>query len=160
MSIRSSMNKIYDLLAKHLPSNGLRIGCQRAKGVRIGGNVYLAYDVNIDLVCPDLVEIGDNVRIGIGVIILAHNRPSDAWLPHLGQVQERVRIERNAVIAAGAIILPGVTVGECAIVREGTVVDKDVPPFSVVTGNPAQVVETLLPDKVPRDLLDQARASP
>lgn len=99
MGVRSSLNKIYDLLSKHLPSNAMRIGCQRAKGVRVGGNVYLAYDVNIDLVYPELVEIGDNVRIGIGVIILAHNRPSDAWLPHLGQVQERVRIERNAVIS-------------------------------------------------------------
>lgn len=160
MGIRSSMNKIYDLLSKHLPSNALRIGCQRAKGVRIGSNVYLAYDVNIDLVCPELVEIGDHVRIGIGVIILAHHRPSDAWLPHLGQVQKRVRIERNAVISAGAIILPGVTVGECAIVREGTVIDKDVPPFSVVIGVPARVVETLLPDEATRELLGQARASP
>lgn len=160
MGIRSSMNKIYDLLSKHLPSNTLRIGCQRAKGVRIGSNVYLSYDVNIDLVCPELVEIGDNVRIGIGVIILAHNRPSDGWLPYLGQVQERVRIERNAVISAGAIILPGVTVGEFAIVREGTVVDEDVLPFSVVAGVPAKVVETLVPDKVAREILGQARASP
>lgn len=160
MGIRSSMNKIYDLLSKHLPSNALRIGCQRAKGVRIGSDVFLAYDVQIDPSCPELVEIGDNVRIGYGVIILAHNRPSDGWLPYLGQVQERVRIESNAVISSGAIILPGVTVGEFAIVREGTVVDKDVPPFSVVIGVPARVVETLLPDKVPRDLLEEVQASP
>ena len=71
------------------------------QGVKIGNNVYLAYDVNIDLVCPELVEIGDNARIGIGVIILAHNRPSDALLAHLGEVQQPVRIVRDAVIAAG-----------------------------------------------------------
>lgn len=160
MGIRSSMNKIYDLLSKHLPSNTLRIGCQRAKGVRIGSNVFLAYDVQIDPSCPELVEIDDNVRIGYGVIILAHNRPSDGWLPYLRQVQERVRIERNAVISSGAIILPGVTVGEFAIVREGTVVDKDVPPFAVVASVPAQVVDTLPRDKVSRERLEQARASP
>jgi acetyltransferase-like isoleucine patch superfamily enzyme len=150
MGIQTSLNKIYDLLSKHLPSNALRIACQRAKGVKIGGNVYLAYDVNIDLVCPELVEIGDNVRIGIGVIILAHNRPSDGWLAHLGDVQQRVRIERDAVIAAGAIVLPGVTVGEFAIVREGSVVEDDVPAFTMVAGVPAKVVRELPRDKVQR----------
>jgi acetyltransferase-like isoleucine patch superfamily enzyme len=143
MGFRGSLNKLFDLLSKHLPSNALRIACQRAKGVKIGRNVYLAYDVNIDLVYPDLVEIGDNVRIGIGVIILAHNRPSDGWLPYLGQVQSPVRIERDAVISAGAIILPGVTVGEFAVVREGTVVEANVAPFTVVRGIPASVIQEL-----------------
>ena len=89
MGLQTSLNKIYDLLSKRLPSNALRIACQRGKGVKIGNNVYLAYDVNIDLVCPELVEIGDNARIGIGVIISAHNRPSDGWLAHLGECSSR-----------------------------------------------------------------------
>ncbi len=156
MGVRTSLNKIYDQLSKHLPSNALRIACQRAKGVKIGRNVYLAYDVNIDLVCPELVEIGDNARIGIGVIILAHNRPSDGWLAHLGEVQRPVRIERDAVIAAGAIVLPGVTVGQFAIVREGTVVEQDVSPFTVVAGVPARVILELPRDKIQSDA--QARA--
>jgi acetyltransferase-like isoleucine patch superfamily enzyme len=151
MGIQASLNKIYDLLSKHLPSNALRIACQRSKGVKIGSNVYLAYDVNIDLVYPELVEIGNNARIGIGVIILAHNRPSDGWLPYLGQVCQPVRIERDAVIAAGAIILPGVTVGEFAIVREGTVVEDDVPPFTVVAGIPARVIQELPREQVGED---------
>lgn len=151
------MNKIYDLLSKHLPSNALRIACQRAKGVRIGRNVYLAYDVNIDMACPELVEIGDNARIGIGVIILAHNRPSDGWLPHLGQVQTRVCIQNHAVVSAGAIILPGVTVGEFAIVREGAVVEENVPPFTVVAGVPARVIERLPLDKAQGGVLAQAK---
>lgn len=148
MGLQASLNKIYDLLSKHLPSNALRISCQRAKGVKIGRNVFLAYDVNIDLVCPELVEVGDNVRIGIGVIILAHNRPSDGWLTYLGQVQKPVRIEKDAVISSGAIILPGVTVGEFAIVREGTVVEEDVPPFTVVAGIPARIITVLPREKV------------
>ena len=147
MGLQTSLNKIYDLLSKHLPSNGLRIACQRAKGVKIGSNVYLAYDVNIDLVCPELVEIGDNARIGIGVIILAHNRPSDGWMAHLGAVQEPVRIGRDAVIAAGAIVLPGVTVGEFAIVREGAVVEQDIPAFTMAAGIPAKVIRELPRDR-------------
>ena len=151
MGLQTSLNKIYDLLSKHLPSNALRIACQRAKGVKVGSNVYLAYDVNIDLACPELVEIGDNARIGIGVIILAHNRPSDGWLAHLGEVEQPVRIGRDAVIAAGAIVLPGVTVGEFAIVREGSVVEQDVPPFTVAAGIPARVIQELPREKVERE---------
>ena len=158
MGLQTSLNKIYDLLSKHLPSNALRIACQRAKGVKIGNNVYLAYDVNIDLVCPELVEIGDNARIGIGVIILAHNRPSDAWLAHLGEVQQPVRIGRDAVIAAGAIVLPGVTVGDFAIVREGAVVEQDVPAFSMAAGIPAKVIQELPRDRVQTSA--QSRGNP
>ncbi|VUZ84855.1 serine O-acetyltransferase [Candidatus Methylomirabilis lanthanidiphila] len=160
MGIRSSMNKIYDLLSKHLPSNALRIGCQRAKGVRIGRNVYLAYDVSIDMACPELVEIGESVRIGIGVIILAHNRPSDGWLAYLGQVQQKVCIRRHAVVSAGAIILPGVTVGEFAIVREGAVVREDVPSFTVVAGVPARVIENLPRDQARDGVVGHGDAPP
>lgn len=142
------LNKIYDLLSKHLPSNDLRIRCQRAKGVKVGNNVYLAYDVNIEMVNPELVEIGDDVRIGIGVVILAHNRPSDGWLPYFGEVREPVRVERGAVIAAGAILLPGVTIGEFSIVREGAVVEEDVAPFTMVSGIPARVIQELPREKV------------
>jgi acetyltransferase-like isoleucine patch superfamily enzyme len=150
MRLQTFLIKIYDLLSKHLPSNALRIACQRAKGVKVGNNVFLAYDVNIDLTVPELVEIGDNARIGIGVIILAHNRPSDGWLAHLGKVEQRVRIERDAVIGSGAIVLPGVTVGEFALVREGSVVEQDVPPYTVAAGIPARVIQELPREKVER----------
>ena len=51
------------------------------------------------------------------------------------------------IIYAGAIITPGVTVGECSIVREGAVVTENVPPYTVVAGAPARVVEQLPRDK-------------
>jgi len=52
-------------------------------------------------------------------------------------------IKRNAWIGAGATILPGVTIGENAIVAAGAVVSRDVPPNTVVAGVPANVVKTL-----------------
>ncbi|MBI4514571.1 MAG: acyltransferase [Deltaproteobacteria bacterium] len=132
--------RILDLLAKLLPVNGWRIACQRAKGVRIGQQVYLASDVNIDLLHPELIEIHDHARIGIGVIILAHNRPGDRLLPLLGEQRAPVVIGRDAALYAGAIVLPGVTIGEGAVVGAGAVVETDVPPFSYACGVPAQVV--------------------
>jgi len=62
-------------------------------------------------------------------------------------VQQSVRIGRDAVIAAGAIVLPGVTVGDFAIVREGSVVEHDAP-FNVAAGMAAKVVQELPRDKV------------
>jgi acetyltransferase-like isoleucine patch superfamily enzyme len=141
------LGKVCDVLAKQVPSNALRVRLQRAKGVRVGANVFIGYDVNIDPSCPELVEIEDHARLGPGVIVLAHSRPGDAWMEHLGEQRERVRIERHAAVYAGSIILPGVTVGECSIVREGSVVTESVPPYTIVAGSPARVIETLPRDK-------------
>ena len=59
-------------------------------------------------------------------------------MKHLGEQVAPVRIRRHASLYAGAIVMPGVTVGEYAIVREGAVVTEDVPPFTVVAGSPAR----------------------
>jgi acetyltransferase-like isoleucine patch superfamily enzyme len=141
------MAKMCDVLARQVPSNELRIRLQRAKGVRIGRHVYLGYDVIIDPAMPWLVDIEDHVRISHGVIILAHTRPGDAWMEHLGEEQGPVRIERHAALYAGSIIQPGVTIGEYAIVRAGAVVEASVPPFTVVAGVPARAVGHLPRDK-------------
>jgi UDP-2-acetamido-3-amino-2,3-dideoxy-glucuronate N-acetyltransferase len=53
---------------------------------------------------------------------------------------EEIVLKRGATIGAGAILIPGVTVGEWAMVGAGAVVTKDVPPFAVVVGNPARVI--------------------
>ncbi len=138
--MRQGWRRLLDLLAKVLPVNSWRIACQRAKGVRIGRNVYLASDVNIDLAYPELVEIQDGARIGIGVIILAHNRPGDRLLAILGEQRAPVVIGREAALYAGAIVLPGITVHEGAVVGAGSVVESDVPPYTCVSGVPAQVI--------------------
>jgi acetyltransferase-like isoleucine patch superfamily enzyme len=154
------MTNLYDLLARHLPSNAMRIRCQRAKGVAIGRNVYLGYDVNIDTAYPEMVAIEDHARIGIGSIILAHSRPADAWMDHLGERRAPVRIGRHAALYPGVIVMPGVTIGECAIVREGSVVVDDVPPFTVVGGSPARVLEELPRNKARAGTADPTSRPP
>ena len=141
------MKGLLDLMARLIPSNALRIRLQRAKGVKIGQNVYLGYDTHIDTAYPDLVEIEDSARVAIGAVVLAHSRPADAWMKHMGEHKAAVRIKRHAAVYAGAILTPGVTVGEYAIVKVGAVVVEDVPPFTVVAGVPARVIEQLPKDK-------------
>ena len=68
-------------------------------------------------------------------------------MDYLGEQRAPVRIKRHAAVYPGAIVMPGVTVGECAIVREGAVVLEPVPPFTVVAGNPARVIKKLPREK-------------
>ncbi|WP_194774804.1 DapH/DapD/GlmU-related protein [Pararhodonellum marinum] len=88
------------------------------------------------------ITIEDNVMIGPQVKITSENHPVDPKIRrHL--ILGQVHIKRNAWIGAGATILPGVTVGENAIVAAGAVVNRDVPDNTVVGGIPAKVIKAI-----------------
>jgi acetyltransferase-like isoleucine patch superfamily enzyme len=93
------------------------------------------------------IEIGDDVMIGSGVHIYVHNhRFDDPSRPIIDQghfSSEPVRLERGCWVGAGCIILPGVTIGENAVVGAGSVVVKDIPPRVIAVGNPARPVRTI-----------------
>jgi acetyltransferase-like isoleucine patch superfamily enzyme len=112
--------------------------------LRIGDNTQISADFFVH--CAGLIEIGKGVRIGARVFIEDSRRDYDhpATLPVDMQITEPapVRIGDGAVVGAGAIILEGVTLGERAVVRPGSVVTRDVKPGSVVLGNPARVTRT------------------
>ncbi len=111
-----------------VPGGGtLRVSLHRARGVSIGRNVWISLNVVLETEFPNLITIGDDAFIGIGVIVIAHFKES-----HSG-----VRIGKQAFIGPGAIILPNVEIGEGAVVTAGSVVTNSVPPMTVVQGNPA-----------------------
>ena len=90
------------------------------------------------------ISIGDNVLIGSGCLITdTDSHP----LSPIDRDNKRtpkskpISIERNVFIGARTIVLKGVTIGEGSVVGAGSVVSKDVPPYSIVVGNPAQVVK-------------------
>lgn len=86
------------------------------------------------------ITIEDDVLIGPRVNITSENHPVDP-ADRKALIPRSVHIKRNAWIGAGATILPGVTVGENAVVAAGAVVSRDVPPNTVVAGIPAKVVK-------------------
>lgn len=86
------------------------------------------------------IAIEDNVLIGPRVNITSENHPLDPS-DRKALIPNPVHIKRNAWIGAGATILPGVTVGENAVVAAGAVVSRDVPPNTVVAGIPAKIIK-------------------
>ena len=108
--------------------------------IRLGKNVFINH------ACSFLdiggITIEDDVQIGPRVNLTSENHPLDPG-DRKTVILGAIIIKRNAWIGAGATILPGVTVGENAIVAAGAVVSRDVPPNTVVAGVPAKVVKTL-----------------
>jgi maltose O-acetyltransferase len=86
------------------------------------------------------VAIGDRSQIGPGVQILAADHPRDAAARATGlEFGRPVRIGSDVWVGAGAIILPGVSVGDGALIGAGSVVTHDVPPGATAFGNPARL---------------------
>jgi len=134
---------ILHILAMNMPHDKLSVIFYRLRGIKIGRNVYIDRGVFIESWRPYLVNIEDNVEIGPKVIIVAIDSSYNTISKDIPILYGGVTIKRNAYIGAGAIILPGVTVGEYSIVAAGSVVTKDVPPRTVVAGVPARVIKTI-----------------
>ena len=95
----------------------------RAMGAKIGKGVAFGLEATMELLYPELVEIGDNSVIGYNVTILTHEMLVDHW--RLGKVQ----IGKNCVIGANTTIMPGVRIADNTIVSAHSLVNKDVSGF-------------------------------
>ena len=114
--------------------------------VNFGRFITIGKNVFINHACSFLdmggITIEDHVLIGPRVNIVTENHPLDPT-DRRALVTQPVVIKRNAWIGAGATILPGVTIGENAVVAAGAVVSKDVPANTVVGGVPAKFIKTI-----------------
>ncbi len=109
--------------------------------IRVGHNVF----INQNCTFYDLggLDIGDDVMIGPNVSIITAGHPLDPSQRRAATIGKPIVIKRNVWIAAGATVIGGVTVGENAVVAAGSVVTKDVPPNTLVGGNPARVIRSI-----------------
>ena len=122
------------------PWGGVRKWLQRKRGVKIGKNVHWGTHVVVDYPYPNFVVVEDGASISGNDYLLAHCKP---LAYHDGCSESYVApviVHKYAWIAVNVTILPGVEIGEGAIVSAGSVVSKDIPPFTVANGNPAKVV--------------------
>lgn len=113
--------------------------CDYGSHIHLGRDVFLNYNCVILDVAE--VRIGDGTQIGPAVQIYAADHPRDPQQRAAGLESARpVRIGRNVWIGGGAIVLPGVEIGDDAVVGAGSVVTRDVPAGATVVGNPARMV--------------------
>jgi len=116
-------------------------GGEKGEGLRIGNNSNIGPYSYIG--CSGYIEIGDNVMISPRVSIYAENHNySKTTIPikQQGITRQNVKIDDDCWIAAHSVILAGVTIGRGSVVAAGSVVTKDVPPYSVVAGVPAKII--------------------
>lgn len=114
--------------------------CDYGFNIRVGDGVFLNF--NCVLLDVAAITIGDGTQIGPGVHIYAADHPHDpAQRAQLLELGRPVNIGRNVWIGGGAIILPGVTIGDDAIIGAGSVVTRDVQPGQTVAGNPARALK-------------------
>ncbi|MCY7857611.1 acyltransferase [Bacillus sonorensis] len=104
--------------------------------MKIGEQSSFALMVMLDVMFPEKISVGRNTVIGYNTTILAHEYLIKEY--RLGEVA----IGDEVMIGANTTILPGVTIGDGAVVSAGTLVHKDVPPGAFVGGNPMRLIYT------------------
>lgn len=104
--------------------------------MEIGEQTSFALMVMLDVMYPEKISVGKNTVIGYNTTILAHEYLIKEY--RLGEV----RIGNEVMIGANTTILPGIEIGDGAIVSAGTLVHKDVPAGTFVGGNPMKVIYT------------------
>jgi len=102
----------------------------------------------LDHAYPEYIILEDDCGLAGYNYVLTHSNPRQHFANILDSFVAKVVIKKGAWIAVGVIILPGVTVGEYSIVSAGSVVTKDVPPYTIVSGNPANVVSHFSPKQL------------
>lgn len=109
--------------------------------IRVGRNVF----INQNCTFYDIggLDIGDDVMIGPNVSLITSGHPIEPSERRASVVARPIVIERNVWIAAGVIVIGGVTVGENSVVAAGSVVTRDVLPNTLVGGNPARVIRSI-----------------
>jgi acetyltransferase-like isoleucine patch superfamily enzyme len=145
MSYRAIRRKILKMLVRFVPDHRVRVALFRKCGYQVGQNVMVGEDLLIVQNADDfadLLSIGDRVSIAQRVTLVLGASPNWSRVRSVFPgYQAKIVIEDDVWIGAGSIILPGVTVGEGAVVGAGAVVTKDVPPYTVAVGVPARPIK-------------------
>ena len=131
-------------------------------GVVIKGHCSIGYDVYYDVGNAKRIHIEEGVWVASRCLLLCHKRDLSQYYvgddyneqPHK---YDDIYLKKGSCVGMGTIVMPGVTIGEGAIVGAGSLVVKDVPPYSIAVGNPAKVVK-YFPEKQTENMKSDAKS--
>jgi acetyltransferase-like isoleucine patch superfamily enzyme len=129
-------------LARWAP-RGVILPIHRLRGVKMGADVFIDPTAIIETAFPENITIGSDVRITAGCVIMSHIK-APHYLRETGLVPVTLKpvvLEDHCFIGVNSVIMPGVTVGKASVVTSGSVVVTNVPPYTMVQGNPAKVIK-------------------
>ncbi|MED2946846.1 heptaprenylglyceryl phosphate O-acetyltransferase [Bacillus subtilis] len=130
-------NFIVIQIARYTPFIGIKNWLYRTfLRMKVGKHTSFALMVMPDIMFPEKISVGTNTIIGYNTTILAHE-----YLIHEYRIG-KVLIGDEVMIGANTTILPGVKIGDGAVVSAGTLVHKDVPDGAFVGGNPMRIIYT------------------
>ena len=146
-SITRAKNAFLYKVLLRFPYSKVRVWAFRRLGHKCGENVYFPSDVVISQVfvrSRSCLTLGNRVSIGPRVTFILDSAPNFSQIRSLltPKVPEII-VEDDAWIGANSVILSGVRIGRDAVIGAGSVVTKDVEPFTIVAGNPARVIKRL-----------------
>jgi len=138
-TLRVLRNALLIYAARFAPTFGIKRALLRLTGAKIAPHAAIGLGVVFDIFFPEEITIEDDVTIGFNTTILAHEFTYRAWR------RGPVRICRGATIGANCTILPGVVIGEGAVVSAMSLVNRDVPAGAFVGGVPIRLLRAREP---------------
>lgn len=120
----------------------------RKLGCKVGKDVFVGDNVRVDLNHADMITIEDHVHIASGTRLLCHQRNLSDYCvgddyAKLGYNIKPIHLSKGCLIGMESFVMPGVTIGEGAIIGAGSLVTKDIPAWTIATGRPAKVVKEI-----------------
>lgn len=139
---------MYSVILSPLNYRKIRPIFWRWMGAKVGKDCFIGYEVWVDMTNTELIEMEDHVHIANRCLLLCHQRDLSGYhigddYAKLGYHKRKIVLKKGCLIGMNSMVMPGVTIGEGAIVGAGSLVTKDIPAWTIATGRPAKVVKQI-----------------
>ncbi|HBK32269.1 MAG TPA: acyltransferase [Porphyromonadaceae bacterium] len=137
---------MYSVILAPLNYRKIRPIIWRWMGAKVGKDCFIGYDVWADVTNTELIQLEDHVHIANRCLLLCHQRDLSSYYvgddyAKLGYKKEEIILKKGCFLGMETMVMPGVTIGEGAIIGAGSIVTSDIPPWTIAIGRPAKVVK-------------------
>jgi len=126
----------------------LRPTLMRRMGCHVGKGCFIGDHVRVDPGHADMITLEDSVSLASGTRLLCHQRDFSNYCVgedymKLGYIVKPIVLKKGCLVGMESFVMPGVTIGEGAIVGAGSLVTKDIPAWTIASGRPAKVIKQI-----------------